>query len=101
MTSHPCANGRSKRASVGSIAKAANIAGTATNPRTCTTFVRISLSCATMSLSKNRPKKCRTSSVIARNSGLLHDGDDLSRRGPDVLLLRELPEDLLERRQVH
>src|SRR5436305_15161603 len=54
-----------------------------------------------MSLSKKRPKKWRTSSVNAPISGLPHDCDDFASRCPDILLFRELAEDLLERRQMH
>src|SRR3954465_11655335 len=81
--------------------KDAKIPGTATNPSACTAFVRMSASCVTMSLSKNRPKKCRTSSRNAPMSGLPDDCGNLPRRRPDVLLTRELPENLLEIRQVH
>src|SRR5512132_772143 len=75
--------------------------GTATNPSVCTAFVRMSESCETISLSKNRPKKCRASIRNVPMSGLPHHGGDLARGRPYVLLPRQLPEDLLQRRQMH
>src|SRR5713226_5609195 len=76
--------------------------GVARRPSICTTLVRMSPCCETISLSKKRPKKWRTSKAKEEFiSRLLHHGHDFAGRLAHVFLLRKLPEDLFQRGQVH